>query len=245
MTDLHTHILPRMDDGAPDTAASLEMLRMEAEQGVTGVVLTPHFHRDRETPERFLARRQAAWERLSEAVEKAASPFPGLMLGAEVAWMPNIAQWDDLETLCLGSSRYLLLELPFTPWSGGMIDQLYSLVGRGAVTPVLAHLERYLGTQKKEYIQELYRMNVPIQVSAGCLLRTVERWRTLRLLGQGHGFLLSSDCHGTERRRPDLGPAVAAVKKRMSGDALEALLCRSDRIFAAARGGQEIEDAEK
>ena len=50
MTDLHTHILPRMDDGAPDTAASLEMLRMEAEQGVTGVALTPHFHRDRETP---------------------------------------------------------------------------------------------------------------------------------------------------------------------------------------------------
>ena len=37
MTDLHTHILPRMDDGAPDTAASLAMLRMEAAQGVTGV----------------------------------------------------------------------------------------------------------------------------------------------------------------------------------------------------------------
>ena len=35
MTDLHTHILPRMDDGAPDTAASLAMLRMEAAQGVT------------------------------------------------------------------------------------------------------------------------------------------------------------------------------------------------------------------
>lgn len=43
MTDLHTHILPRMDDGAPDTAASLAMLRMEAAQGVTGVALTPPF----------------------------------------------------------------------------------------------------------------------------------------------------------------------------------------------------------
>lgn len=51
MTDLHTHILPRMDDGAPDTAASLAMLRMEAAQGVTGVALTPHFHRDRESIE--------------------------------------------------------------------------------------------------------------------------------------------------------------------------------------------------
>lgn len=138
MTDLHTHILPRMDDGAPDTAASLAMLRMEAAQGVTGVALTPHFHRDRESIEQFLARRQAAWEHLSAAMEKTAEPFPDLVLGAEVAWMPNMNHWDDLEALCLGSSRYLLLELPFTPWSGSMIDQLYSLAAQSGVTPVLA-----------------------------------------------------------------------------------------------------------
>ena len=60
MTDLHTHILPGMDDGAKDAAAAAAMLRMEAEQGVTGVALTPHFYRADETPERFLARRGAA-----------------------------------------------------------------------------------------------------------------------------------------------------------------------------------------
>ena len=153
MTDLHTHILPRMDDGAPDTAASLAMLRMEAAQGVTGVALTPHFHRDRESIEQFLARRQAAWEHLSAAMEKTTEPFPDLVLGAEVAWMPNMNHWDDLEALCLGSSRYLLLELPFTLWNNSMIDQLYSLAAQSGVTPVLAHLERYLGRQKKEHIQ--------------------------------------------------------------------------------------------
>lgn len=43
MIDLHTHILPKMDDGASSSDLSLEMLRMEAEQGVDTVVLTPIF----------------------------------------------------------------------------------------------------------------------------------------------------------------------------------------------------------
>lgn len=245
MTDLHTHILPRMDDGAPDTAASLAMLRMEAAQGVTGVALTPHFHRDRESIEQFLARRQAAWEHLSAAMKKTAEPFPDLVLGAEVAWMPNMNHWDDLEALCLGSSRYLLLELPFTLWNNSMIDQLYSLAAQSGVTPVLAHLERYLGRQKKEHIQELYRLNVPIQLSAGCLLHPMERWKLLRLLREGQSFFLASDCHGTQRRTPDLGPAAAVAKKRLTGDALEALLHRSDAIFTAARAEQEREYAKK
>ena len=48
MTDLHTHILPEMDDGAESVEMSLDMLRMERDQGVDAVVLTPHFYRDRE-----------------------------------------------------------------------------------------------------------------------------------------------------------------------------------------------------
>lgn len=159
--------------------------------------------------------------------------------------MPNMNHWDDLEALCLGSSRYLLLELPFTPWSGSMIDQLYSLTAQSGVTPVLAHLERYLGRQKKEHIQELYRLNVPIQLSAGCLLHPMERWKLLRLLREGQSFFLASDCHGTQQRAPDLGPAADAAKKRLTEDALKALLHRSDAIFAAAHAEQEREYAKK
>ena len=110
---------------------------------------------------------------------------------------------------------------------------------------MLAHLERYLGRQKKEHIQELYRLNVPIQLSAGCLLHPMERWKLLRLLGEGQAFFLASDCHGTQRRAPDLGPAADAARKRLTEDALETLLHRSDAIFTAARAEQEREYAKK
>lgn len=243
MTDLHTHILPHMDDGASSTAISLSMLRIEAEQSVTGVALTPHFYVARESTTQFLSRRKAAWERLSERMERESGPFPDLVLGAEVAWAPHMDRMDDMELLCLGRSRYLLLELPFTPWSGSMLDQLYNFVSRSGVTPVLAHLERYLRTQRAEHIQELYRMNVPIQISAGSLLRPIERWRCRGLLRSGRSVLLASDCHNLERRAPNLAPAAAAIKKRMDGGAVGALLDCSDVIFAAARGQQEGQDA--
>ena len=68
--DIHTHILPGMDDGAADAEAALGMLRAERGQGVEEVAFTPHYYRDREDPKHFLARRQAALERLCRAAEK-------------------------------------------------------------------------------------------------------------------------------------------------------------------------------
>lgn len=242
MRDLHTHILPGMDDGAPDAAAALAMLRMEAGQGVTGAALTPHFHRRRETPERFLARRADAWRRLEAALGEEA--LPALVPGAEVAWAPNLDRWDELEALCLGRSRYLLLELPASPWDSALLDQLYSLAGRGTVTPVLAHLERYLGSQRPDHIREVLGLGVPVQLSASCLLRPLAWRRAAGLLRTGGCFLLASDCHDTSRRPPDLEPGMAMAEKRLGRGAAAALLAAGEEIFAAALG-EEAANAEK
>ena len=59
MTDLHTHILPGIDDGAPDMETALHMLEAEDKQGVNTVALTPHFYRSREHIADFLAEKQA------------------------------------------------------------------------------------------------------------------------------------------------------------------------------------------
>ena len=143
MTDLHTHILPGMDDGAPDVETSLAMLREEALQGVDTVVLTPHFYRDQERPEHFLARRERAADRLARAIldltEEERQTMPRLILGAEVAWVPNLAYWEELPQLCVGKINYLLLELPFSPWNEHMVNELYYLFGRTGITAILAH----------------------------------------------------------------------------------------------------------
>ena len=110
MIDLHTHILPNVDDGSSSLDESLALLRMLASQGVTLTAATPHFYATSDTPEQFFRRREAAWKQLSGAME---SSMPCVLLGAEVAFYRNISQMQQLERFCIGSSRLLLLEMPF------------------------------------------------------------------------------------------------------------------------------------
>lgn len=234
MTDLHTHILPGMDDGAKTVEMSLEMLRMERDQGVDTVVLTPHFYRDRERPEWFLARRREAEEKLLEALmalpEEERRTMPRLTLGAEVAWVPNLADWPELPKLCLGQGKHLLLELPMIPWNEQMFRQLYDLMGRTGVTPVIAHIERYIKMQKPEHIAEALSLGVPVQVSSEPLLHPLSRGGVLKLLRKRQAEFIASDCHNTTSRPPNLGPAMEIVKKKL-GKNLAALTQQSDRLL--------------
>lgn len=235
MTDLHTHILPGMDDGSTDVETSLAMLREEARQGVDTVVLTPHFYRDQERPEHFLARRERAADRLAGAIldlpEEERRAMPRLILGAEVAWVPNLAYWEELPRLCMGSSDYLLLELPFSPWSESMVNQLYDLLGRTGITPILAHLERYRGGQRRELMNEVVSLGFPVQFSADALLHPLRRGRVLKELRE-EGNFLASDCHNLTSRSPNLGKAMEVVRRKLGPAGEACVLGWSDCLAA-------------
>ena len=235
MTDLHTHILPGMDDGAPTAEESIAMLRAQSAQGVSRVALTPHFYRHRERTEEFLRRREAAWLRLQAAMDalpqQERDALPELALGAEVAWKPNTGRWEELEQLRIGADGPVLLELPFSPWGAPMLDQLYDLVCRTRCTLVLAHLNRYFKGQKKDYIRQLYGMGLAIQLDAVKLDRVLERGTLLRLLRQNRPFLLASDCHNLTDRPPCLGRVAPVMEKKLGRPLAEQILRRSDELF--------------
>lgn len=236
MIDIHTHILPGMDDGARDVKTSLTLLRMEAAQGVDTVVLTPHFYRDREEPAHFLARREKAARALADAVlalpEGERKALPRLVLGAEVAWVPNLADCRELPELCLGASRYFLLELPFRPWTDQLVSQLYELPGRTGLTPVLAHIERYLKGQKPEHLDAVLSLGVPVQVSAEPLLHLTRRGAVLKLLRSRRAQLIASDAHDPKSCPPDLGSAMAVVRRKLGGGAVDFLAAQCGTLLS-------------
>lgn len=212
MIDLHTHILPAMDDGSKSVEESLAMLAAERAQGVNSVVLTPHFHRSRESSQEFLIRREQSLEKLRPHLHE---EQPELILGAEVAWFPTIAQYSSLERLRLGESDYFLLELPWDPWPVRLLDQLYELSRVSGLTPILAHVERYLPIQSKGQVKELLAMGLPMQMNAGFLLRSLTRGKGLSMLSRGK-WHLGSDTHNMTRRPPNMGPAIEWLKKKLS-----------------------------
>jgi len=120
--DFHTHILPAVDDGSKSVEESLEMLAMEREQGVETVVLTPHFYPQSDRPHRFLDRRQRAFEKLMAA--GGAEQLPRFRLGAEVYYFNGIGSWEGLKDLAIEGTKYVLIEMPFTKWTGRMYDEL-------------------------------------------------------------------------------------------------------------------------
>jgi len=210
---------------------------MAREQGVSLCVLTPHFYRYREHAEDFLERRKQAARRLAQAIltlpPEEQQSLPKLRLGAEVAWVPNLPDLAPLEQLCIDETRLMLLELPFTPWNGGMIDQIYDAMGRTGITPVIAHLERYLRCQKKEMIREVLELGVPVQISAEPLRSPLERRSCLQLLRRGQAQFLASDCHDADGRPPNLSAGFAAVEKKL-GPELAAQLAEFPRRLLKA-----------
>jgi len=216
MTDLHTHILPGIDDGAPDMETALSMLDAEQKQGVNTVALTPHFYRSRELLSDFLTRRDSAWDRLKNNLRN--KKHPQLILSAEVAYVPGIADWTELEHLCYTGTKILLVELPVAPWNDEMFHQLYAIEVRRGITPMIAHIDRYINMQSKVHFEQLLEMGFPIQVSTAALLRFFGRSRAMKLITE-YGAVPVSDCHNMDTRPPNLDEAAHILKKKLGGKA--------------------------
>ena len=216
MTDLHTHILPGIDDGAPDIETALRMLDEEVKQGVNTIALTPHFYRSREHIADFLARRESSWDKLKSKLKN--KKHPQLILAAEVAYAPGMADWTELEQLCYTGTKLLLVEPPMTPWNDEMFHQLYAIEGRRGITPMIAHFDRYIKMQSKVRIEQLLEMGFPIQVSTASLLRFIGRNQAMRLISE-YSAVPVSDCHNINTRPPNLGEAARVLKKKLGSKA--------------------------
>ena len=235
MIDLHTHILPGMDDGAKDAETSLRMLRAQKQQGVDTVALTSHFYPAKESADRFLKRRAESAKTLARAIlalsDAEQKAMPELMLGAEVAWVPNLAYIEGLERMCIGKSRYMLLELPFEPWTMQMIDQIYHLYDRTGITPVIAHLDRYQKLQKRALFDEVLALGVPVQLGTDQLLGGFFQRRSIvKLLEREGRFLLASDCHNLDSRKPNLKAAMAVVEDKLGREIAAEMQKRAEKI---------------
>ena len=219
--DFHSHILPQIDDGSRSLVESVEMLMLQAKQGIEHVVATPHFYAGSDTPERFLSRRRDAELRLREELQKHPG-LPQVSIGAEVYYFRGISESDRLLDLTFANKRFILLEMPMVAWTDHMFKEIEQIYLKQGVVPVIAHIDRYLGLfQNHGVVRRLSEMPVLIQANAGFFLRPLTRTMALRMLRQDQIHLLGSDCHNLESRPPKLGPAFQVIEKRLGRSVAE------------------------
>lgn len=220
MIDVHSHILPGMDDGSSSTAESVQMLRALAQQGVQQVVATPHFYASQDRLDTFLSRRESA----AAAIRSVWEPgFPQMTLGAEVYFFNGISRTEELELLKLSDSELLLLEMPFSTWTEHMIAELLELQARRNVTVLLAHIERYLSLQKTAVWHRLLEQGVLMQCNASFFLNRRTKRKALRILRKGNIHFLGSDCHNMTTRPPRIGDAMEVIVAALGDAARQSL----------------------
>ena len=222
MIDIHSHFLPGMDDGSGSPEETLRMLRLSRQQGVDTIVATPHFYALQDNPDSFLKRRQEAWEKVAYDPQT----MPKVLLGAEVTYFAGLSRSEDLDKLCIGDTRLLLVEMPLRPWSRHEIEDICALPRQGFL-PVMAHINRYMKRgQIPTYGHRLLSEGILFQSNADFFLEGMSRFRAFRMLKAGQIHFIGSDSHNMEHRISRMDEAEKVIRRKLGADALEHL----DRI---------------
>ena len=234
MVDLHSHLLPHLDDGPATMAESLDMCRLYEAEGVRTVVATPHMCPPAfsPTPEDV---RLAAMQ-LSEACSHSGIGLR-ILPGADVRLQPEfLPALDAGRVLTVADNgRYLMLELP--PQSvPRMEDVLFQLAVR-KITPVLTHPERNIELARKHgRLAELVERGCLVQITGGALLGAFGssvRRAAERFLRLGLAHAVASDAHSPRGpRRPEFSRVVERLVSLVGLDgALELLSANPARII--------------
>ncbi len=194
MIDLHSHLLPAVDDGSRSVEQSVKVLFEMARQGVTDVCLTPHLKSGRAE-----AGPPPAHNGAFEALRAQAPQMPRLHRGAEIMLDRPITRPVALaRNVTLAGTRYILVEFPRLVPYETVTNALKQVVELGLI-PMLAHPERY-SCCSVDAVRHWRSLGSKSQVDATTLLSSQARGQRARqLVSEGLADILAGDNHGDDR----------------------------------------------
>lgn len=224
MIDIHTHILPSVDDGAQNFSESLAMARIAADDGITHLFATPH-HRDYTQLSRQAVAEQVA--ALQVKLDEAGIPLT-LLPGHEVRLYDEVfTDWDAELAGPLGNSRYVLAEPLFHRYDRRTDELLFELFDRGYI-PIMAHPERIRPIQDNLALIEPFLMRGGLTQVTANSIATNSDWRAKQvaqeMLRNGMVHIIASDAHKPYRRKPELSLARDAAAEIVGSEQAQAMV---------------------
>ena len=196
MTDIHTHIIPNVDDGSPNLEASINMIKHEIEIGVDTIICTPHhiYHRYEKSVEEI----KEKFNLLKQEVERLNLPIK-LYLGQEICYTHRediIKMLKEGKLLTLNNTNRILLEFSFTREPEDLNDVIYNF-GVNGYEVIIAHIERYEWMTLSK-VAALRSEGALIQINSNSYLGLTswkEKRFTRKLLKKGLVDFVASDTH--------------------------------------------------
>lgn len=228
MVDVHTHVLPGVDDGSRDMEESCALLRKAAKQGVTAVIATPHYSRKRGTE---------GYRELTEELQtKIQEEFPdfSVYLGQETYYHEELPEaLRDGQALTMAGSRYVLVEFdPLVPYQT-LFRGLRRLLSSGYI-PILAHFERYACLRQEKNLEDLEGCGCKLQMNyeslQGSLFSKDLRW-CRKQVQQGRVHLLGTDMHRLDYRPPEMDAAMRWLQGHVDGRVINQMVYENPRCI--------------
>jgi protein-tyrosine phosphatase len=229
VVDIHSHILPEVDDGPKSWDVSVAMCRAAAADGITHQVATPHandrYHYDR-----------AYLQGLLDHLQQLAGDSPKLLLGCDFHLSYENLQdaFVHPDRYVIGNTRYLLVEFSNYGIPQHTTDSLMKL-GDCGITPIITHPERNpILRENLQRVVEWAEQGCVVQMTGSALTGF---WgdRTLRaahwLLERQAVHVLATDAHDTEKRVPILSRARAAAAEFCGDEIADALVEANPRAI--------------
>jgi protein-tyrosine phosphatase len=219
--DLHSHVLPGLDDGPPDLEGALALARAASAAGTTQIAATPHVNRYFGLAREDIALALDGFRRELDAAGIALE----VVAGAEIALDRLVDLGDAAEGLGLGGGPYLLLECPLQEVPGDFEWPARRMLERGRPV-LLAHPERCRAFQRSPgRLRELVDAGALVQLTAGSMrgeFGPMAHASAVDLARAGLVHDLASDTHDAHRRPPELGAAADALAAVLPGGRAEA-----------------------
>ena len=236
--DVHSHILPGIDDGSQSVKETRMMLSLAASQEVDYMIATPHFYAYKQTVEDFLIERELAYVKLSTILKE---EYPEIIFGAEVAFFSGISSAKEIDKLTIEGTNILLLEMPFRPWTKDDMKEVKELINKGKLRVMLAHIERYFSIRENnKKIQELLELPVYVQVNAGSMDKWLTRIKIYKVLKKKKVIFLGSDCHGIRKRIPNMVNGREHLRKKLGEEKLSHMEWEIEKVIFGGRKDKEV-----
>lgn len=234
LVDIHTHLLPAIDDGPATAEQTVALARAAQKNGITHLAVTPHFYAWQHNLTERLALRTQQLEVLGALLQDSGCSFEAVLPGFEVTYFPNISTSTEVESLTLGGSRYLLLELNGGPVTPAVIQHIEELADR-RFKVILAHIERFTNCRGfADLVPMLQRREVLGQVNSSSFSRLFWHRRMKELLQANAVHLIASDMHSVNKRPPKMAEAYAWVEKNCGSCFLKQLQENAQNVFEQA-----------
>lgn len=223
--DIHTHILPGVDDGAGNWDMCRQMLLQSVEAGVTQIIATPHYlpWKKKASPEQIRSLCTQTAQQFKKETGKNIDIYPGNEIYYHIEFIDSL---KNKKALTLADSRYVLIEFSIDESFKVICSAVHNLTMAGYI-PVLAHVERYRNMASLERMWELRQMGALLQMNIEVLNRGLfDGMGRLAKKALRHEMIqfLASDMHNVTSRPPMKEEALLWAEKKLSAEYLQDIL---------------------